>query len=178
MPKIMVKRKRKGFKMQRLISGDTIHTIFMRQMWKKDNYEYQTGREVKNEMHTAQALNGEIRPYDWVIVVPSDTYGCLVGVVTEIIPFGSPEYDTDDIHIDFMDTDYSDKRKNEIVEQMSGLYGEDKPFDDLPLDNVIKYPDSLIRITGIELCILTKLLESRETAEAFCNQVIMERRNV
>jgi hypothetical protein len=127
-------------------------------------------------MNTAQALNGEIRPYDWVIVISSDEYAYLVGMVSEIIPVGSPEHDTgnttDDIHIDFMDTDYSDKRKDEIVEQMSELYGEHRPFDELPLDDVIMSPNSLIRITGIELCMFERLLESQETAETFCNQIV------
>ena len=45
-------------------------------------------------MNTAQAINGEIRPYDWVIVAPFDEYGSLVGMVSEIIPLGSPEDDT------------------------------------------------------------------------------------
>ena len=127
-------------------------------------------------MNTAQAINGEIRPYDWVIVTSSDEYAYLVGMVSEIIPLGSPEHDTgnatDDIHVDFMDTDYSDKRKDEIVEQLSQLYGEYRPFDELPLDNVIMSPDTLIRITGIELCMFERLLESQETAETFCNQIV------
>ena len=127
-------------------------------------------------MNTAQAINGEIRPYDWVIVTSSDEYAYLVGMVSEIIPLGSPEHDTgntiDDIHIDFMDTDYSDKRKDEIVEQMSELYGEHRPFDELPLDDVIMRPDTLIRITGIELSMLKSLLESQEAAETFCNQIL------
>ena len=127
---------------------------------------------------TAQAINGEIRRYDWVIVVPSDEYGCLVGMVSEIDLLGSPEHGTnnktDDVHVDFTDTDYSDKRKSEIVEYMSELYGENRSFDELPLDDVIISPDSLIRITGIELCTLTRLLESRETAEDFCNQILAE----
>ena len=127
-------------------------------------------------MNTAQAINGEIRPYDWVIVTASDEYAYLVGMVSAIIPLGSPEHDTgnvtDDIHVDFMDTDYSDNRKDEIVEQMRELYGEHRPFDELPLDDVIMSPDSLIRITGIELCMFERLLESQEAAETFCNQIV------
>ena len=123
-------------------------------------------------MNTAQAINGELRPDDWVIVIPSDVYGCLVGMVTEITPLDSPKYDTEAVHVDFMETDYSDKRKDETVEQMIELYREKRSFDDLPLDNVIMLPDSLIRITGIELCTLKKLLDSYETAEDFCNQIL------
>ena len=132
-------------------------------------------------MNTAQAINGEIRPYDWVIITSSDEYSYLVGMVSEIIPVGLPEYDTDnetdDIHVDFMDTDYSDKRKDEIVEQMSELYGEHRPFDELPLDDVIISPNSLIRITGIELCTFERLLESRDTVEDYCNQILSRERS-
>ena len=127
-------------------------------------------------MNMAQAINGEIRPYDWVIVTSSDEYAYLVGMVSEIIPLGSPEHDTGntttDIHVDFMDTDYSDRRKDEIIQQMSELYGEHRPFDELPLDDVIMSPDTLIRITGIELCMFERLLESCETAEDYCNQTL------
>ena len=129
----------------------------------------------------AQAINGEIRRYDWVIVTSDDEYSGLVGMVSEIIPLGSQEHDTgnvtDDVHVDFMATDYSDERMAEIAEQMSELYGEHRPFDDLTLDDVIMSPDSLIRITGIELCTFGRLLESRETAEVYCKQ-IMAGRNV
>ena len=127
---------------------------------------------------TAQAINGEIRRYDWVIVTSDDEYSGLVGMVSEIVPLGSPEHDTgnttDDVHVDFMATDYSDERMEEIADQMSELYGEHLPFDDLPLDDVILPPDSLIRITGIELCTFERLLESREAAEAYCNKIIRE----
>ena len=140
------------------------------------NFNY--GKEIimrNNKMHTAQAINGEIRPYDWVIVTSSGEYNALVGMVTEIISLGSPEHDTGNattVHIDFMDTYYSDKRKDEIIQQMSELYGEHRPFDELPLDDVILSPDKLIRITGIELCMFERLLESRETAEDYCNQIM------
>ena len=127
-------------------------------------------------MKTSQAINGEIRRYDWVISVPGEEYGCLVGMVSEIVPLGSPEHDTgnvtDDIHIDFIDADYSDKRKDEIVKQMNEFYGERKSFDELPLDDVIMCPDALIRITGIELCMFERLLESYENAEKFCNEIL------
>ena len=127
-------------------------------------------------INTSKAINGEIRHDDWVIAVPSEEYGCLVGMVSEIVPLGSPEHDTgnetDDIHVNFMDTDYSDKRKDEIAEQMAELYGEHRPFDDLPLDDVIMCPDALIRVTGIELCTLSKIIECQNTAELFCESYI------
>ena len=128
-------------------------------------------------INTAQALNGEIRTADWVIVKPDDDYGCLVGMVIEINPLGSPEHDTDnetdDIHVDFVtETSYSDKRMSEIAEQFSDLYDEEKSFDDLALDDVIMSPDSLIRITGIDLSVYAELLKSREAAESFCNKVL------
>jgi len=125
---------------------------------------------------TAKVINGKISKYDWVITVPSEEYGCLVGMIFQIDPFGSPDHETknetDDIHVNFMNAGYSDKRKNEIAEQISELYGENKPFDELPLDDVIMYPDGLIRITDIESCVFKKLLESYENAEAFCNQIL------
>jgi len=41
---------------------------------------------------TTQAINGEIKPGDWVISVPDVDYGCLVGQVIEVTPLGSPEH--------------------------------------------------------------------------------------
>jgi hypothetical protein len=128
---------------------------------------------------TAKAINGEIRRYDWVISVPSDEYGGLVGMVSEIRPLDSPDHDTDnetdDVYINFTAMDYSDKRKDEIAEQISQLYSESRPFDELMLDEVIMSPDSLIRITDIELSVLDSLLDSQEAAESFCNQILAGR---
>ena len=127
-------------------------------------------------VNTVCAINGEIRTGDWVIVKPNDSYGCLAGMVTEINHVGSPEHgtenETDDVHADFVtDTVYSDRRKDEIAAQLSSLYGQEKQFGDLALDDVIMPPDSLIRITGIDLNMMEKILESREAAEIFCNQI-------
>jgi hypothetical protein len=97
-------------------------------------------------------------------------------MVSEIRPLGSPEHDTgneaDDVCVDFTAMDYSDKRKEEIADNMNLLCNRSRSFDELPLDNVVMLPDSLIRITGIDLPILANLIENRETAEIFCNQVL------
>ena len=127
-------------------------------------------------MNTTKVLNGEICSGDLVIAVPDDNYGCLIGSVIKIIPLGSPERDTDnetdDIYVNFAEADYSDERKNEIVEKMGKLYGETKSFDELSLDVVIMPPDSLIRITDINCDMYAELLKCSEAAEIYCYLII------
>ena len=118
---------------------------------------------------TASGINGELRVGDWVFVLPNHVYGCLVGIVTAIDKRGTPEHDTgnatDDIHVDFTRVDYPSRRKQEISESFRGFYANSREFDELPLEDVILSPDSLIRITGISLDVLNRLLGYSESAE-------------
>jgi len=137
-----------------------------------------------NILPTSQAINGEIRKEDWVIAVPDDEYGCLVGMVTEITKHGTPEHaeeaqnETDNIHVDFTVVDYPPERLSEIEKYFSDLYGEPKKIDDLPLDDVIMAPDMLIRITGIHLDDLSRMVNDREAAEEFCGDYIQSRKKI
>lgn len=127
------------------------------------------------KMNKAQAINGEISCGDWVIVASDDGYNCLIGQVTDITPRDSPKQDdesqTNDIHVNFVDVEYSDERKAEIVEQL----GEWQSLRSL--DDVVISPDNLIRISGAEIsdeeyAIFEEILDSRDAAEAFCKQVL------
>jgi len=111
-------------------------------------------------------VNGELEVGDLVLSSPSDEYGCLVGTVLGINKLGTPEHDaetdneTDDVHVNFMDADYSVRRISEIDSMLSDLYGEPKTLYDAPLDDTIMAPDVLIRITGIGREELEKILDS------------------
>lgn len=124
-------------------------------------------------------VNGALQPGDLVISTPDDDYACLVGTVLEINKLGTPEHDTendtDDVHVNFFDADYSDRRAKEIEAMFSDLYGEPKEFGDCPLDYAIMPPDCLIRITGIEQESLVELLDSEGAATAFCGSVLRVR---
>ena len=144
----------------------------------KGQYEMLHNNGNKEPLVTAAAINGEIRLEDWVISVPDYEYPCLVGMITEIKPLGSPDHDTgnetDDVYVNFADLDYSDKRVREIERQCAKLYGKHTPFDELPLDSVIMAPENLIRITGIELDKLSSLVGSYKAAEDYCNSVLAQ----
>ena len=116
----------------------------------------------------------ELSVKDIVFSKPEGDYGCLVGRVISIIPLGSPEHDTgnetDDIHVDFFapySLLYSDNRKAEIEREFSSLYGKPVKYDELPLDDVIMAPESLVRLNGIGTWDMTRLLKSRSDAEAY-----------
>jgi hypothetical protein len=132
------------------------------------------GREKPNL--TAEALNGEIKAGDWVISTTGEDYACLVGEVIEIVPLGSPEHDTgnftDDIHVNFANDDYSEQRRHEIESDFGWLYTEPKSYDEIPLDDVIVAPGSLIRITELGRDEFGKLVESRANAETYCKETL------
>ena len=125
-------------------------------------------------------VNGKLSVGDLVISTPSDDYAYLVGTVLAINLLGAPEHDaetgneTDDVHVNFMDTAYSKRRMKEIAEMISGLYDEKKVFSECPIDDVIMAPDSLIRITGIDDVVLTRLLSSEENAQLFCQGALFK----
>ena len=122
---------------------------------------------------STQCLNGFVEINDLVISSPDDEYACLVGQVLGINPLGSDAHneetdnDCDDVYVDFINSDYSIRRKTEISAMFSELYGYRMNFGDCPIDDVIMRPNTLIRITGIETGLLEKLLSSRNDAEIF-----------
>lgn len=127
-------------------------------------------------MKEVTAINGVIKPGDMVISMPCDGYGCLVGTITDIKPFGSNDRDTDnetdDVYVDFSALNYSDERRQEIEKQFEELYGEHKSFDELPLDMVIMAPETLIKITGIKPDELNSLLNREAHTSAYCKHIL------
>lgn len=129
-------------------------------------------------------INNKFEIGDLVFSIPQDEYGCLVGKVIEITKLGSPEHDTenmtDDIHVDFFTPYhllYSDNRKNEIAKEFSELYGEPKKYDELPLDDVIMSPESLVNLNGIDNWTMEKIMSSREQAESYYENYLSEHHN-
>jgi hypothetical protein len=123
-------------------------------------------------MNTAQAVNGEIRPGDWVIV-NSGAYQFFTGQVMAIVPFGTPEHqtgnDTTDVYVDFSEAGYTNKHLKRIEKELRKI-GEDAFLNDLEglLYDVLLAPDQLLRITGIRLDMHSRIIKNRETAKAFC----------
>jgi len=131
---------------------------------------------------TAKTIYGEVKSGDWVIAAPPDEYAYLLGVVTEIVKLGTPEHaaetsnETDNIHIDFTAFEYPPERITEIEERFSGLYGEPKAFEELPLDDVIMAPDMLISISNLSQGEITRLGNLLANCESFCNCFIHPQR--
>ena len=126
-----------------------------------------------------ECVNGTLIPGDMVISTPGDTFACLVGKILEIKKLGTLEQkyesgnDCDNVHVDFLDADYSEKRIKEIEAAFTRLFETEKKFDDCSLGDVIMTPDCLIRITDIEADEYNSLLESHESAAAFCESVLL-----
>ena len=120
-------------------------------------------------------VNGELRAGDLVISIPGYDYGCLIGTVIEINKLGTPEHEAetdnqnDDVHVDFFDAEYSDRRIIEIEAKMSDLFFREMEFGNCPLDDVIMAPEFLIRITGIGYEKLREIADSYDNAIDFCN---------
>ena len=121
--------------------------------------------------NTAKSLNGELRVGDLVIAAGKDEYAYLVGRVLAIDKVGSAgrvtENITDDVHVNFMEVDYSDHRIKEIETMLSDLYDEPKSLYAAPLDDTIMAPDMLFRITDVEPEKLAMILESEDNAANF-----------
>jgi len=128
----------------------------------------------------ADCVNGELRAGDLVISIPGDAYGCLIGTVLEIKNIGTPEYEarphnnTKNVHVDFFDAVYSDKRIREIEAKMSDMLFQEMEFGNCPLDDVVMAPNCLIRISGIEYEKLQEITDSNDNAIDFCNSVFRE----
>jgi hypothetical protein len=114
----------------------------------------------------------------FLLSTPDDEYTCLVGRVIRINPLGSPEHDaetaneTDDVHVNFLEFDYSKKRIREIEDDFSSAYGDEKCFDECSLDDVIMNPACLIRITDIEEASLNHILQSGYNAACYCYGIL------
>lgn len=127
---------------------------------------------------TTKCVNGDLKVGDLVISTPDEEYSCLIGRVMKINLLGTPEHDqetaneTDDVHINFLEFDYSKKRIKEIEEMFSDLYCTKKRFNELPLDDAIIAPECLIRITELDEEILQNLLENGYNAACYCYGVL------
>ena len=136
------------------------------------------GKEDDMNIITTKCVNGNLQEGDLVISTPDDDYVCLIGRVTKINLLGTPEHDeetdneTDDVHVNFFEVDYSEKRMKEIAEEFSRLYKKKKKFYDCPIDDVIMVPCCLIRITGIDDVLLKYLLESGYNAACYCYGIL------
>jgi len=95
---------------------------------------------------TTKCVNGILREDDRVISMPDDDYTCLIGRVTKINLLGTPEHadetdnETEDVHVNFLEFDYPQKRIKEIEDDFCGLYSQKKDLDDCGLDDVILNP--------------------------------------
>ena len=109
-----------------------------------------------------------------MIATPDDEYGYLIGEVVEIVKYGTPEQanetdnGTDNVHVNFYAFDYPPERIAEIEAHFSDLYGEPKTFDELPIDDVIMTPDTLIRITELGHDEITRMGKLLANCEAYC----------
>ena len=134
-----------------------------------------TAKRVKA---AAFALNGEIEVGDLVISSPYEDYACLFGQVIAIDKLGTPEHDTenetDDVHVNFAEADYSYDRTIEIGSTISALYGDDRDFEDIALDDVIMSPESLLRLPETERDELDNILESYESASKWFENAVSE----
>jgi hypothetical protein len=131
-------------------------------------------------MATTQCVNGILKVGDLVISAPDDEYSCLIGRVMQINLPGSSEHDaetaneTDDVHVNFLEFEYSLERKWEIGAMLSEYYGRNMNFDECPLDDVIMAPGSLIRINHVDEACITHLLQSGFNAACFCYGTLKE----
>jgi hypothetical protein len=167
--------------------SDTIHSFATREMQEQSGIDGEEIAEADenvapsvSETPKAQAINGELYVGDYVIVVPNDDYGYLVGQVKAIGKLGTPEHDTensgDDIHVDFTVFSYPPWQQNDFAEHFNEIfdYDEYKNFTELTLDDVIIAPDAIIGLTGISDEKINDLVTDAEFAQRFCNQILQE----
>ena len=127
---------------------------------------------------TTKCVNGEIQAGDIVISTPDDDFACLIGRVTKINLLGTPEHDeetgneTDNVHVNFLEFDYSEKRIAEIEKEFCGLYSVKKSLDEYAIGDVIMAPCCLIRITDIGEACLKYLLQSGYNAACYCYEIL------
>jgi len=124
---------------------------------------------------TTKCINGEIQAGDIVVSTPNYSYICLIGRVLKINLAGTPEHDeteneTDDVHVNFMEFEYSKKRIKEIEDDFRDLYNHGPYLEDCGLDDVIMPPHSLIRIDGESR--VNHLLKSGYNAACYCYAIL------
>ena len=120
-------------------------------------------------------FNGEIRPGDWVVVMPGEAFGGLVGQASEIIPLDSPKHTgspTDEVLVNYAVTNYSHGREKEIT--LSWLYDETREIN---TGAVIVEANGLINITDLAPDTLRVIAESGDAARAFCEQTVHNLKN-
>ena len=125
---------------------------------------------------TTKCVNGTLKKGDLVISTPDDEYGGLIGQVIEINLLGTSDHDTDnetdDVHINFLVYEYPKKRRKEIENEFSDLYGEKKKFYDCPLDDVIMAPCCLIRLPDMDNGVINRLLQNGYEAARYCYGIL------
>ena len=98
-------------------------------------------------------VNGKLGIGDLVLSTTDNEYSYLVGNVKFIHHHGSRDHETgnseDDVYVDFTMYNYTDARIREIVTSFSEYCSTYATYDELPLDEVIMRPSTLIRITNI-----------------------------
>jgi hypothetical protein len=133
----------------------------------------------KDSRPTAQAINGEVGVGDTVIVAPHDDYGHLIGEVIYIDRLGTPEHDTgnpgDDVHVNFRAFNYPPWQQIAFAEHFSELSGgDDRHFNELPLDDVIIAPDALITLTGVSAERINRMVTDFDEADSFCEEIMAQ----
>jgi hypothetical protein len=118
---------------------------------------------------TTICINGSLKAGDLVLSADNSDYAFLVGKVKYIEKAGTDEHENpgDDIHVDFTDMAYTDKRIDEIEADFTAVYGKPAYWGELALDDVIMASDMLVNITGIAKDALDAVLDSRASATEY-----------
>ncbi|MCL2853605.1 MAG: hypothetical protein FWE20_11370 [Defluviitaleaceae bacterium] len=126
--------------------------------------------------NVANGINGELRVGDTVVSINNTDYSYLVGTITDIRKYSTPEHGgsntTDDIHVDFSNEGYSPQRVDEIEKMFTKMHGEFNTIDEIPLDEVIMPPGELINTNIFTALEFEALFESEEAVANLCNEVI------
>ncbi|GHV10508.1 hypothetical protein FACS1894219_00040 [Clostridia bacterium] len=126
------------------------------------------------EESPAQVINGTVDIGDWVIPVTEKAYSGLIGQVIAVDKLGTNEHKTDNpgdaVHVDFTRVDYQPDEVLAIEANFAKLYGEHKPFAELPLDDVIMAPEMLVSLVGRDIEPVDELTESYGDAKEFANR--------
>ncbi|GHV08325.1 hypothetical protein FACS1894217_10590 [Clostridia bacterium] len=165
--------------------SDTISGFIVREMERGKDVERATVTDFATVMPEpdpstlpVMAINGELYIGDWVLVKPDETYGCLIGQVKAIEKLGTEEHDTenvtDDVHVDFTAIEYTGLAKAELLEAFDRLYPDAQTFDEIPLDDVIMAPESLISLVGLDFERVGELSGSYKAAYEAANKILSE----
>ncbi|GHU95250.1 hypothetical protein FACS1894208_07760 [Clostridia bacterium] len=133
------------------------------------------GKEIEPDPSTrpVMAINGEVDVGNWVIAVTETAYSGLIGQVIAVDKIGTDEHETDnpgdDVHVDFTRVDYQPDEILAIEANFAKLYGEHKPFAELPLDDVIISPEMLVSLTGRDIEPTNELTESYGDVREYAN---------